>query len=120
MGAVTEHRAPTDVLEVVQAARRRILARIEFLSATVATIVEGAEFTSTDDEHDPEGATIAYERAQAIALLRDARFELEAIDAATSRLERGERTVCRGCGRPVGLERLLALPTTEMCVRCAC
>jgi len=105
---------------VVQAACQRILARIEFLSATVATIVEGAELTSTDDEHDPEGATIAYERAQAIALLPDARFELKAIDAATSRLERGEPTVCQRCGPPLSLERLLAPPTTEMCVRCAC
>ena len=43
------------------------------LEAIVAAIVEGSELTSTDDEHDPEGATIAYERTQAIALLRQAR-----------------------------------------------
>src|SRR4051812_23821615 len=53
------------VLAVVDAERARTVRQIESLRRSVASIVEAAELTATDDEHDPEGATIAYERAQA-------------------------------------------------------
>ena len=64
------------VLAVVEAEQERTVRQIASLEAVVAAIVEGSELTSTDDEHDPEGATIAYERAQASALLRQARADL--------------------------------------------
>lgn len=108
-----------EYVDAVQTARRRTLARIESLEATVATIVEGAELTSTDDEHDPEGATIAYERAQALSLLRAARGDLSMLDATIARLEAGDEVTCRDCGEPIPVERLLALPTTTVCVSCA-
>ena len=47
-----------------EAEQERTARQIASLEAIVAAIVEGSELTSTDDEHDPEGATIAYERAQ--------------------------------------------------------
>lgn len=105
--------------DAVLTARRRTLARIDSLEATVATIVEGAELTSTDDEHDPEGATIAYERAQALSLLRSARGDLSMLDATIARLEAGDVITCGDCGRPIPVERLLAVPTTSVCVSCA-
>jgi RNA polymerase-binding transcription factor DksA len=74
---------------------------------------------STDDEHDPEGATIAYERAQAIALLRQARTDLDALDTTRRQLEAHGRVVCSVCGRDIDLERVAALPMTSRCVRCA-
>ena len=60
------------MLASVELARERTARQIASLEDIVAAIVEGSELTSTDDEHDPEGATIAYERAQATALLRQA------------------------------------------------
>lgn len=107
------------MLEVVHAARRRTLALIESLEASVATIVEGAELTSTDDEHDPEGATIAYERAQALSLLRAARGDLSMLDAAVTRLDDGDEITCQRCGTLIPLERVIALPMTTVCVACA-
>ena len=53
--------------------RRRGGEQIDALQRGFNDIVEAAELTSTDDEHDPEGATIAYERAQVWSLLRQAR-----------------------------------------------
>jgi len=100
-------------------ARERKLRQIAGLEQSVTVIFEAAELTSTDDEHDPEGSTIAYERAQVLALLRQARADLELLDAAARRLERGDGTGCARCGRPIGVERLLALPTTQTCVACA-
>lgn len=103
----------------LEAERRRAIDQIEYLSHSVEDIVEAAEWTSTDDEHDPEGATIAYERALASALLRQARDDLAVLDGAMARLEDGSITTCRSCGGPIALERLVALPHVRMCIRCA-
>jgi RNA polymerase-binding transcription factor DksA len=107
------------VRELVEAEQERTTRQIESLEAIVAAIVEGSELVSTDDEHDPEGATIAYERAQAIALLRQARLDRDALEATRRQLESARRVVCSVCGRDVGLERVAALPTTDRCVGCA-
>jgi hypothetical protein len=44
--------------------QERTARQIASLEAVVAAIVEASELMSTDDEHDPEGPTIAYERAR--------------------------------------------------------
>ena len=107
------------VLAVVEAAHERTVRQITSLEGVVAAIVEGSELTSTDDEHDPEGATIAYERAQANALLRQARSDLEALLVTRRHLLEDRVVVCADCGRDVDLERIAVLPTTHRCVGCA-
>lgn len=109
----------TRVRSAIAAERRRTSGQIFALERNIAGIVEAAEFTSTDDEHDPEGATIAYERAQLSALLRQARDDLTALDGATERVDDGTITTCAVCGGPIALERVLALPTVRTCIRCA-
>jgi DnaK suppressor protein len=99
--------------------RRKTADLIDGLQRSYADIVAAAELTSTDDEHDPEGATIAYERAQVWALLRQARADLVSLDAALVRIEDGTTAVCAVCGGPIPIERLLALPQTQTCVSCA-
>ncbi len=107
------------VLAVVAAEQERTVRQIAALEAAVDAIVEGAELTSTDDEHDPEGATIAYERAQASALLRQARRDGDALVITRRQLAEGRTVICSVCGCDVDLERVAALPTTTRCVRCA-
>ena len=51
--------------------------RIAALQRDVDDIVESAKGGATDDEHDAEGATIAFERAQAMALLEETRLQVE-------------------------------------------
>ena len=99
--------------------RRRAGEQIDALRRGFTDIVEAAELTSTDDEHDPEGATIAYERAQVWALLRQARADLAALDGAVDRVDDGTIAVCIACGGPIAFERLLALPHTRTCINCA-
>ncbi len=93
--------------------------QIANLERSFAGIVDAAELTSTDDEHDPEGATIAYERAQVSALLRQARDDLVALDGALERIDDGTLQTCAVCGDPIAVERLLALPSARTCIRCA-
>ncbi len=82
-------------------------------------IVEAATDVATDDEHDPEGHTIAWERQQVAALLDEARSTLSAIQAAQQRLDDGVYGTCTMCGLGIAPERLDVLPATPICVGCA-
>jgi RNA polymerase-binding transcription factor DksA len=110
---------PTALGHAIDDARARAVCQVEALGRALRSIVDGAELTSTDDEHDPEGATVAYERAQTIALLRQAREDLADLDANAARCARDGDVRCVDCGRPIALERVIALPTAHRCISCA-
>ena len=82
-------------------------------------MVAASRASNADDEHDPEGATIAFERAQLGAILRQSTADLAEHDAALDRLTSGEYGTCERCGRPIGLARLGARPTARLCIDCA-
>jgi len=82
-------------------------------------VVESARQANADDEHDPEGATIAFERQHVAAMISQARDRLAGIDAALARLDGGGYGSCEQCGQPIGDERLAARPAAATCVRCA-
>ena len=105
--------------ERIAAERERTRARIAALARERDDIIAAARDANTDDEHDPEGATIAFERAQTTDLLRSARTHLVELDAAATRLDTGTAGTCERCQRPIPHERLLARPTTRRCVACA-
>ncbi|KAA0021443.1 TraR/DksA family transcriptional regulator [Antrihabitans cavernicola] len=93
--------------------------RMRSLNARFDAIVAGSEFTTDDDEHDPEGSTIAFERAQAVGLLADARRELDDLTAALTRIDNGAYGICTICGAQIAAERLDALPAATRCIECS-
>jgi DnaK suppressor protein len=93
--------------------------RVAALEREFAGLAEAASSAGTDDEHDPEGATLAFERQHAAALLQAAREQVTAIDAALQRLAAGRYGVCERCGRPIGEGRLAARPAAPTCIQCA-
>lgn len=97
----------------------RTVARAESLQRQFDDIVTASADAVRDDEHDPEGATIAFERAQVAALLADTATRLEELDRATRRLQQRDGDACDRCGSPIGYERLVARPGTTRCVACA-
>ena len=105
--------------ELLLTERARAQRRITALQREFDGIAEAAGSAGADDEHDPEGATLAFERQHAAALLEQAREQLAAIDAALDRLDTGRYGVCDRCGQPIGDERLAARPAALTCVRCA-
>jgi DnaK suppressor protein len=105
--------------EMLLAERARARERIAALEREFAGIAEAASAGGTDDEHDPEGATLAFERQHTAALLEQAREQLAAADAALGRLEAGRYGVCERCGQPIGDDRLAARPAARTCIRCA-
>lgn len=101
--------------------RAQVLGQVAQLEREFAAIVASARDGSAggDDEHDPEGATVAFERQHVAALLDRARTHLAAIDAALSALDAGSYGICAGCGVPIGAERLAARPAALLCIGCA-
>jgi RNA polymerase-binding transcription factor DksA len=101
--------------------RDETLGRIAELEREFAAIVTSASEGSSggDDEHDPEGATVAFERQHIAALAAQAREHLAAIDAALAKIDSGIYEICGMCGGPIGEERLAARPAALICVRCA-
>jgi RNA polymerase-binding transcription factor DksA len=94
-------------------------AQIVALARDLGDIIEASTSVATDDEHDPEGATIAFERAQVAALLSLARERLADLDRALERLGEGTYGACEGCGQPIAAERLAARPAARTCIVCA-
>lgn len=105
--------------ERLEAERAAASAAISALTRDFDGIVEAASSAGTDDEHDPEGATIAFERAQVASLLERARGRLAGVHLAMARIEDGSYGVCARCGEPIGAERLAARPVASTCIRCA-
>ncbi len=113
---------PADLIRLrnaIDLERSRTAEQLAGLRRSFADIVEAAELTSTDDEHDPEGATIAYERALVSALVRQAVDDLVALDAALDRVADATIQTCAACGGRIELTRLLALPSVRTCFGCA-
>ena len=108
-----------DPRTLLDAERRETLARLAALTGDFDALVEASEGSNADDEHDPEGATIAFERSQVDALARQAREHLREIDAALARLDAGDYGNCERCGRPISAGRLEARPTARTCIDCA-
>lgn len=108
-----------EIRDALEDDRRVTLDRLAALTGDFDRIVEASRDSNADDEHDPEGATIAYERSQLDALVRQGRTTLEEIDAALERVELGTYGSCERCGRPIGEGRLEARPTARTCIDCA-
>ena len=93
--------------------------RVARIVSNFDSIVEATSDVATDDEHDPEGHTIAWERQQLASLLEETKAVLVAIEAAERRLDDGRYGICTSCGHEISAERLDALPATPICVSCA-
>lgn len=100
------------------AERAEAVERVGALTADLDRLMQSSVGTNADDEHDPEGATIAFERAQLAALLTAARDRLTDLDRAADRLAAGRYGRCEVCHRPIPPERLAARPTAATCVGC--
>ena len=109
----------SDPRTVLDEARRRSARRLAALTDDFDEVVAASLDTNADDEHDPEGHTIAFERSQVDALVRQARARLAEVDAALARLDAGTYGLCERCGRPVDEARLEARPEARHCIDCA-
>jgi DnaK suppressor protein len=81
-----------------------------------AADAEAAGELSSVDQHPGDLGTETFEQEKNLSLLEQVQDELLQIEAAFERLERGTYGTCQACGRPIGKERLEALPATRFCI----
>jgi DnaK suppressor protein len=94
-------------------------AEVSKLEFDHARLIEATRESNADDEHDPEGTTIAFEREQLTAILDRARQTGMDLQRALNDLDRGDYGVCDRCGQPIDPTRLEVRPHTRLCIECA-
>ena len=116
------HLTPSDraaLGDLIDAELARASGQLAALRSDFDAIVEEADLATPDDEHDPEGATLAFERAQLTTLLSRARSHIADLERAREQLGQAGYGTCQRCRQPIGLERLRARPAAQTCVSCA-
>jgi DnaK suppressor protein len=96
--------------------RARKIALLPALRADIVSANAARQNSNVDDEHDPEGATIAFELSQASALLDQSSSGLAQIEAALERIAAGTYGSCAICGKRIAEGRLEARPWTPFCI----
>lgn len=84
-------------------------------------LAEGSEREATGelssyDQHPADVGTETFYREADQAIAESVQAELEEVDAALRRVEDGTYGRCEACGRPIGDERLEALPAARLCL----
>lgn len=67
------------------------------------------------DQHQADLGTETFEREKDLSILEQIEAELADVEYAIRRLDDGTYGTCEACGRPIGDERLQAMPATRLC-----
>lgn len=118
-GAALSPSERATIQDLLTTDRESTMVQIAALTRDWDDIVASSALVANDDEHDPEGATIAFERAHLQAQLDRARGRLDELDQTFERLRQDAYGVCESCGRPIAFERLRARPAARTCIECA-
>jgi DnaK suppressor protein len=105
--------------DALETERERVSAALENLRNENPGSVEEETGDETQDQHLGDTATAMHDRELDYTLTDNETQLLDAIDAALGRIDDGTYGVCTNCGRPIGEERLEALPWAELCIDCA-
>lgn len=98
--------------------RKRVKEAIDYLHEENPGNVRDETQDSTADNHPADVATVTFDRELDYSLEESEERLLQAIDASLVRIDEGTFGICNGCGRPIGDERLEALPWTTQCIDC--
>lgn len=99
--------------------RARLTNAVQFLERENAGSIEdelGEVSAAGTDNHLADTASATYDRELDEGLEEGAQQTLDDIDAALRRIEEGSYGTCEVCGKPIGAERLSAIPWARLCI----
>jgi DnaK suppressor protein len=76
------------------------------------------EVTFVDDAGFSDRSHSTEERSKLISVVRALRSNLRDVDRALTKMDAGTYGTCERCGKPIGPERLEALPWAVLCIHC--
>jgi RNA polymerase-binding transcription factor DksA len=71
------------------------------------------------DEGFADSGQVTAERGEVDALVGSLRETLGDIDNALEKIDTGTYGICERCGKPIGEDRLAAMPMARLCIQCA-
>lgn len=101
-------------LEERRARLQRDLENARAMREAALTLPEEPTYSS----HLADEGTLTYQQEENLAVERHLARELDAVETALARIRAGTYGLCEECGKPIGQERLEALPTATLCIAC--
>jgi DnaK suppressor protein len=111
----------------IESFKARLLGERERTVKAIAYLHEENQGTTEDEQRELSGgldnhladiATHTYDRELDSTLEESEEAHLAHIDAALKRIEGGTFGICENCGKPIGAERLEAMPWVMLCIDC--
>ena len=110
----------TVIDDVIDSLRHRLLARRAAIIGRVARTEDLLGQLDGSQPAEVEEEAQELNQARLVAELGErGRAEINAIDVAITRIERGEYGFCDTCEEPIDVARLEVLPTARQCTTCA-
>ncbi|MCC6627030.1 MAG: TraR/DksA C4-type zinc finger protein [Chloroflexi bacterium] len=105
--------------EQLHAEQARLTRSIRALESEVEQLAASEDEEGGGAGNDPaDVGTDVYEQERALTLERNEMRLLHAVEEALARIDAGTYGACARCGRPIGMERLEALPHAALCITC--
>ena len=101
---------------VLESERDRLLHAVRAVHHDGSLLEETGDLAIGSGDHIADSATETYLREIDGGLEENAEHLLVEIDAALGRLADGSYGLCSVCGRPIGEERLEAVPYATLCI----
>jgi DnaK suppressor protein len=101
----------------LEAQKAKLIRDLEVAKETAPSTVTPSDEPSYSN-HLADEATTTFQQQQNLALEQHTLREVNAVDSALDRIRAGTYGNCDDCGQPIGQERLEALPSATLCIRC--
>ena len=95
--------------------------RLQAIQADLAVVREESEEDSIQElsshaQHQADLGTETFDREKDLSILDQVEADLADIEHALRRLDDGTYGTCEACGKPIGDERLEAMPAARFCL----
>ena len=105
--------------------KKSLLEERERLAADLADLEQSGHEALSDmsgennyRDHMADQGTATFTKELDMSLEENVRDLLAQVDRALARIEAGEYGICTNCGKPIGDERLAAMPAADKCIAC--
>jgi RNA polymerase-binding transcription factor len=108
------------IMKEFEEIRNHLISMLEELNLRLARITNDVRHSDVPLEKDFSEQATQNENNEVMDYLgNSARTEIEMIKQAINKIDNGGYGICQACGEPIGIERLKALPYSDMCIKCA-